>query len=139
MDKIVSKILIVFIIFLFLNSTSNAITWKELKTSTGAIFSIDIDSIKDDGEYYYYNLQIPALKNKDFEIVTIQSAKKTPFSARIAFYSLSNYQNLQGDYQNITKNKTENLEAVTYESRVYSAYKFVKKYFQKTNIQIKVQ
>ena len=57
----------------------------------------------------------------------MQAQKSTPFCARIKKYNLSEYGKLKGDYANITKEMTQSLEPITYESRAYAAYKAVKK------------
>ena len=59
-------------------------------------------------------------------VITMQAQKSYPFSARINYYKPSRYEQLNGDYENITLKMTKNLEPVTYESRAYAAYKKVK-------------
>jgi len=132
-------ITVIFLLVYFLgNLPCFAIDWRELKTPSGIEFLIDLDSLLNKNGYYFYNLKIPSMQNKDFEVITIQSSKNNAFSARIAFYSSVEYDKLLGDYQNITKNQTKKLEMVSYDSRVYTAYNFVKKYFGIDDLQIKI-
>lgn len=125
------KIFLIFILFFMANSVF-AINWIDLKSANGNIVSLDIDSIKEDKNYYFYNIKMNTTPTESI-VITMQSAKLTPFCARIKYYKPSQYEKLNGDYENITLNKTTKLEPVTYESRAYAAYKKVKEIIKDKN------
>lgn len=111
------------IIILLLLSTVSAfaIDWEILKSKGGNVFELDKDSIKEKNGYYFFNIKV-STDNQEDVVITMQSQKSHPFSARINHYKLYDYENLNGDYENITKNITKQLEPVSYKSRAYSAY-----------------
>ena len=104
-----------------------AINWVDLTTPLGKSVALDKDSIVESDGNYFYNIKYKNANNANYTVVTIQSGTVHPFSARIKFYSLNDYENLKGDYDNITLNKTKKLEAVTYDSVVNTCYREVKK------------
>ena len=119
-------IFILTFILTFSNSVF-AIDWLELTTPLGKSVALDKDSIVENDGYYFYNIKYKNSNNSYYTVVTIQSGIVHPFSARIKFYPLSEYESLKGDYSNITVNKTKKLEAVTYDSVVNTCYREVKK------------
>ncbi len=123
-----NKLLILLLALSFLNPTY-AITWLELKTPHGRQVFLDKDSLKEFSGYYFYNIKFKDSHGYDL-VVTMQSGKLTPFSARIKSYKPSQYESLNGDYENITANMTKNLEPVTYESTVNTCYKQVRNIMQ---------
>ena len=66
----------------------------------------------------------------------MQSGVVHQFSARLKVYKPSEYDALDGDYQNITKNFTKNLEMITYDSIVNTCYKEVKRIMEKPQIPV---
>jgi len=112
---------------LFLFNSAYAIDWQSLNSPSGKTIYLDKDSIKEYKGYYFYNIKYKNSTNNNYTVVTIQSAIKHPFSARIKFYPLLEYENLKGDYGNITLNMTKDLEAVTYNSVVNTCYLEVKR------------
>ena len=104
-----------------------AINWIDLTTPLGKSVALDKDSIVELDGNYFYNIKYKNANNAYYTVVTIQSGMVHPFSARIKFYSLNDYENLKGDYDNITLNKTKKLEAVTYDSVVNTCYREVKR------------
>ncbi len=102
-----------------------AINWVLVQSASGGIVYLDTDSIKEYNGYYFYNIKVDTSMNES-TVITMQAQKSYPFSARINYYKPSRYEQLNGDYENITLKMTKNLEPVTYESRAYAAYKKVK-------------
>lgn len=113
-----------------------AIYWESVTTPLNKTAYLDTDSITEYSRYYFYNIKVFNEYINDFSVITIQSAKTNPFSARIKTYSVGEYEKLKGDYNNITANITQNLEPVTYESQVNSCYKRVKEIKSKEKIDI---
>lgn len=124
-----SIFLIIFVFTLFLTQTSYAIEWITLKSTSGNEVKLDKDSIKEYNHNYFYNIKLKT-KNNEEKIITIQSSVGHSFSARIKYYTPKEYEDLDGDYENITKNITKDLEPVSIESRVYACYKEVHKLMQ---------
>lgn len=112
--------------FLLLLSPVFAITWEKLTTPMGAVVYLDTDSITQNDGYYFYNIKFKTSGRKNYTVMTIQSSHSRPFSARIQSYSEAQYDELKGDYENITKNETAQLEPVTYQSTVHTCYKRVR-------------
>lgn len=122
---------IVFSLLLTLNGAF-AIDWIDLKSPKGNGVSLDKDSIREYDNYYFYNIMLE-LDNHKKTVITIQSSKATLLAARTKYYTIEEYTNLNGDYENITKNKTSKLEAVTYDSRVNTCFREVKKIIEQKN------
>ena len=110
-------------LFLSINSVF-AIDWVDLKSKSGNTVSLDIDSIVEFQGYYFYNVKMYT-NGLDDAIVTMQCRTTHPFCARLKTYKSSQYQELKGDYSNITNLMTQKLEPVTFESRAYAVYKKV--------------
>ena len=115
------------VVFSFLFCQAYAVEWVNLTTPLGKSVALDKDSIVKKDGYYFYNIKYKNAHNSLYTVATIQSGILHPFSARIKFYPLEEYEKLNGDYENITLNKTKNLEAVTYDSVVGTCYREVKK------------
>ena len=113
--------------FSFLFCQAYAVEWVNLTTPLGKSVALDKDSIVKKDGYYFYNIKYKNAHNSLYTVATIQSGILHQFSARIKFYPLEEYEKLNGDYENITLNKTKNLEAVTYNSVVGTCYREVKK------------
>lgn len=120
------------VLFSLLISPVFAINWVLVQSKSGSIVYLDVDSIKEYNGYYFYNIKVDTSPSESI-VVTMQSQKSYPFSARINYYKPSRYEQLGGDYQNITLKMTRNLEPVTYESRAYAAYKKVKQIINDKN------
>lgn len=105
-------------------SPAFAIDWQDISKNNTKLF-LDKDSIIEYNNYYFYN--ILTTKNNGEEIViTMQFQKTHPFGARVKYYTLTEYNKLDGDYDNLTKNITSRLEPVSFESRAYTSYRKVK-------------
>ena len=63
----------------------------------------------------------------------MQSKTNRPFCTRIEHYKLAQYESLNGNYSNITKNMTKKLEPVPYESTAYAAYREVNNIMKSKN------
>lgn len=118
------KIFLVTVLFLFINPVF-AIEWLNLKSASGNMFALDVDSITELNGYYFYNLKVYT-NGLDDIVVTMQSKISSSFSTRIEHYKLSQYEKLEGNYKNISKNMTDRLEPVPYQSSAYAAHKKVK-------------
>lgn len=105
---------------------SFAIQWLNVETPLGRKAYIDLDSITEYKSYYFYNIKFKNKENGDFVIMTMQSSKHSPMSARVKAYTEEEYKLLDGDYNNITNNIKTELEPVTYQSVVNTCYKKVK-------------
>ena len=103
----------------------------ELTSPRGRIVYLGKDSITKQDGYYFYNMKFLDPKFDDFVILTMQSGVKHQFSARLKAYKPSEYESLNGDYENITKNMTQNLEMVTYDSIVNTCYRKIKELMEK--------
>lgn len=120
------KKLVLLFILLLCTTSAYAINWQPLYSRTGIKTSyLDIDSIKKTDKYYFYNIKY-VVNSGETVVITIQSSLSTSFSARIKLYSLDDYTNLNGDYENITANQTTKLEHAEFGSVVSQAYKYVK-------------
>lgn len=105
---------------------ASAIKWDTLYSPAGSTVYLDVDSITEFDNYYFYNIKFQKYNSKDFMVLTIQSAIAHPFSARLKLYTEAEYESLKGDYENITAHMTKKLEPVTYQSSVNTCYKRVK-------------
>ncbi len=119
------------ILFLLLIAPVYAIDWTDVVSVKGRHALVDKDSIKEFKGYYFYNIKFANKNPDDVVVITMQSSIKRAFSARTKSYTPSQYDALNGDYDNITSNYTENLEPVTYDSLAYACYKKVKEIQQK--------
>lgn len=125
------KIFLVTVLFLFINPVF-AIEWINLKSASGNMFALDVDSITELNGYYFYNLKVYT-NGLDDIVVTMQSKISSSFSTRIEHYKLSQYEKLEGNYKNISKNMTDRLEPAPYESSAYAAHKKVKEIMSTKN------
>lgn len=125
------KIFLVTVLFLFINPVF-AIEWLNLKSASGNMFALDVDSITELNGYYFYNLKVYT-NGLDDIVVTMQSKISSSFSTRIEHYKLSQYEKLEGNYKNISKNMTDRLEPAPYESSAYAAHKKVKEIMSTKN------
>ena len=130
------KICCILFLLLFIQNISLAINWKSVTTPKGRIAYVDLDSIIEFNNYYFYNIKFQNPNQTNYTILTIQSAKSHPLSSRLKAYSEEEYKALDGDYNNITKNMTTSLEPVTFESVVNTCYKVVKDHFSLTSSNI---
>lgn len=118
------KKIFLFLSVLIITNPCFAINWVDITTPKNKIIALDLDSIKEYQNYYFYNVKMYTNGSDDI-VITMQSQKAHPFCARIKHYKLSQYIQLNGDYENITREMTTKLEPVSYESRAYAAYKKV--------------
>ena len=125
------RIILSLLVFLVTNPIF-AIDWLNLKSESGSMFALDLDSVKEFNGYYFYNLKVYTIGQEDL-VVTMQSSINSAFSKRIEFYKLSQYETLNGNYENITKKMTDQLEPVSFESSAYMAHKKVKEILGKNN------
>lgn len=114
------------ILFMLLMTPVYAIDWVDVVSVNGRHALVDKDSIKEHKGYYFYNIKFANKSPDDVVVITMQTSMKRAFSARIKAYTPSEYDSLNGDYNNTLLNYTENLEPVTYDSLVYACYKKVK-------------
>ena len=130
------KINFIFLALFIIQSCAFAVDWVTVSTPLGKTAYLDKDSITEFDNYYFYNIKvINEVTGKD-SVITVQSGRSKPFSARIKAYNPDEYEKLQGDYSNITMNITKNLEPVTSFSIVNSCYKKVKEIMDLDKIQI---
>ena len=116
--------------------SAHAISWQEVESLSKTVAFIDVDSIKEYNNYYFFNIQVKNTATGENVVITLQSAKSSAFAARIKAYTIEEYNALNGDYGNITNNMTDNLEPTTYYSTAYACSKWVKykKIRENTNI-----
>ena len=119
------KILSILFLFFICQNFSLAIDWYQVQTPLNRVAYVDLDSITQFKNYYFYNIKFQNPGNSEFIILTMQSSKFSPLSARIRTYNEEEYKSLNGDYKNITSIVKSSLEPVTYESVVNSCYKVV--------------
>lgn len=115
---------IILIICCFFLSNAFAIDWQDISKNDKKLY-LDKDSIVEYNNYYFYNI-LTTQKNGEEIIITMQFQKNHPFGARVKYYKIAEYNKLNGDYENITKNITNRLEPVAFDSRAYISYKKVK-------------
>lgn len=120
------RFLLILLLFLMSQNVSNAINWVRVETPMGRVAYVDSDSITPYKHYYFYNIMFQNPGNPEFVIMTMQSSKSSPLSARVKAYTEAEYKALNGDYSNITNIVKPNLEPVTYQSVTNTCYKFVK-------------
>ena len=120
------------ILFLLLFSPVFAIDWVSVENQNNNVLYLDKDSITQFKNYYFYNIKTTQ-ENGEEVVITMQSQKSHPFCARVKYYTLQNYNSLNGDYSNITSNLTTRLEPVAYKSRAFAAYKKVAQIMQEKN------
>jgi len=120
------KIILTFLICAITTTCANAIQWEKRTSTFGRVVYLDIDSIKETSDYFFYNIKFRYENNENYIILTMQSKKTNPFSARIKAYTENEYNSLEGDYDNITANQTDKMEPVTFDSIVYACYRRVK-------------
>ncbi len=131
---------ILFALFAFVFGLNvHAITWQEVQTLSKTVAFIDVDSIKEHNNYYFFNIQVKNTSTNENVVITLQSAKNSAFAARIKAYTVAEYNSLQGDYENITNNMTENLEPTTYYSTAYACSKWVKYQKMRENTKITIE
>ena len=119
------KNLLFFISSLFLFNSAFGIEWVSIKGKNGHEAALDIESITEKNNYYFYNLKVYT-NGLDDIVVTMQSKKNSAICSRINYYKLAEYTKLKGDYENITNKMSNQLEPVDYASVAYAAYKKVK-------------
>lgn len=125
MKTLLKKILLLFFVSA-LNISAYGIEWVKVTAPSGRVGYVDSDSIIETDRYYFYNVKMNSENGKDEVVVTIQSGIRTPFSAKLNFYTIENYEALKGDYENIKAKETRNLQPVTYFSFMYAIYSKVK-------------
>ena len=128
LQRTIKIFFLLFLIFLLFQE-AYAIDWIKLNCPNGRVVYLDSDSIKQEDNYYFYNIKFKDMHGFDV-VVTMQSAIHKPFSARLNVYKIAQYEELNGDYDNIASRKTTKLEPVTYTSTVYTCYKKVKEILQ---------
>ncbi|MBQ8475951.1 hypothetical protein IJ531_02705 [bacterium] len=129
------RYILILLFLIFLTAPSFAINWVEIKAPNGSYASLDTDSIKEEKNYYFYNIKIVNLYTNETIVVTMQSGIRSALSARINFYKLKQYEALNGDYEHILDKYTRSLEPVEYGSIVYACYSKVKSLMQQAQIQ----
>ena len=112
---------------LFLVSFINpifAINWVDVPNFKNKDIQLDTESIQHIDNYLFFNIKMLNTMKTQYRVLTIQSAFKHPYCKTISNISLEEYNSLNGNYQNITSNKTEKLEMAVYGSIAHSAYIF---------------
>lgn len=123
---ILKKIILLFFILFVCRNSALAINWQPIYNFSRQVCSyLDVDSIKKTDKYYFYNIKY-VVQSGETVVITIQSSLASSFSARIKVYSIADYENLNGDYENITANQKSKLEHAEFGSVVSHAYKYVK-------------
>ena len=120
------RFLCLFMVLYLINVNAFAIDWVNLVSPNGRAVALDKDSISEVDGYYFYNIKFVNNNRTNPTIVTMQSGVSHPFSARIRTYEENEYNALEGDYRNITLNKTSKLEPVTYNSIVNTCHRAVR-------------
>ena len=123
------------ILLLYLLLTVNscfAIDWVNTTTPKGESYAIDKDSITEKNNYLFYNIKINSSNSEDV-IVTMQCQKSHPFCTRSKYYKSKQYNELNGNYINITTNMTNRLEPIPYTSLAYASYKKAKNIINENN------
>ena len=120
------RVLFSALLLLLAQSSSYAINWVQVTTPLNRVAYLDSDSITEYKSYYFYNIKFQNPNESNYTILTMQSSKSSPLSARLRAYTEEEYKALNGDYQNITNNLKTTLEPVTFESVVNTCYKQVK-------------
>lgn len=118
----------IFLLIFTLNIVSiptYSINWERLVSGANREVFLDKDSITQEEGFYFYNIKFINTHTNLPAIITMQTQISHPFSARIKSYTIDEYTSLNGDYINITKNKTKDLELVTYKSIVYACYNYI--------------
>ena len=121
------KRLLVFLVLILFQGLTPAISWVDVTTPNNRRAYLDKDSITEFSGYYFYNIKFQNPGESDFVVMTMQSSKSSPLSARLKAYTVQEYDSLAGDYSNITKNMKSSLEPVTYQSVVNTCYREVKR------------
>jgi len=132
------RYLFLLVLLIFTINQAQAIEWLRVEAKNGGIAQIDLDSIKEYKNCYFYNIKVYNSYTKDYVIITMQSRIKTPLSARIKYYKPDEYEQLNGDYENITLNYTNKIEPVEYGSIAYACYSKIKSIMASKQIQISI-
>ena len=132
------RVFLILFVFLMLSSFSYAIEWKSITAPNGSNAYLDIDSIEEYKNYYFYNIKILNYYTKENVVVTLQSRMVGGLSARINYYKPDEYNHLKGDYEHITDNYSSNLEPVEYGSVVFACYSYVKSLVGAKKIQLEI-
>ena len=122
------KVLFILLSFIFTQSVCHAINWQEVQSQYKNIAYVDMDSIKEEKDSYFYNIKFLNKITNNYVVLTVQALKSNPFCARLKAYTLEEYESLNGDYENITNKATKDFETITYQSVMYACYKKVKNF-----------
>ena len=129
--------LILVLLVVTINSAS-AINWVNIEAKNGSRAQLDTDSITEYDNCYFYNIKVYNIYTKEYVVITLQSRRRSPLSARIKYYKVSEYENLNGDYEHITDNQTDKTEPVEYGSVVYACYNEVKSIITSRQIKLSI-
>lgn len=99
-----------------------AVNWVDVPNLKKQDVQIDSDSIRHINNYLFFNIKILNSMKTQYRVLTIQSAFKHPYCARISNVSYDEYVSLNGNYDNIANNSTDKLEMAIYGSVAHSAY-----------------
>lgn len=132
------RIFLILVLLIFTMHPAQAINWVNVEAKNGSRAQLDVDSIIEYNRCYFYNIKVFNEYTKEYVVITIQSRKRTPLSARVKYYKTSEYENLKGDYDHITDNYTIKTEPVEYGSIVYACYNEVKSIMASRQIQISI-
>ena len=77
------KILFVVFFCLFIQNISFGIDWVQVVTPLNRVAYVDSDSITEFKNFYFYNIKFQNPNESFYTILTIQSSKSSPLSARI--------------------------------------------------------
>ena len=121
---------------MFLIMPVYAVEWINVTAPNGHSAELDVDSIKEYGHYYFYNIKVLNKHTDKMVVITMQSRKIGGLCARIKYYDLSEYENLNGDYENITKNHTNKLAIMEYASVAGACFRKVKSVLSQKQVQV---
>jgi hypothetical protein len=114
-----------------------AINWENYISPNHKEYSIDIDSIKEYRNYIFFNLKVKNVYTKEMNVITLQCMRHASVCARIKYYTMEEYNNSKGEYENITDNMTRSLSPVEYGSVAHSSFTKAKQIMDKDKVQIK--
>ena len=129
----------VILIFAFISAIPvYAIDWHDVYSNTKKCAYVDVDSIKEYKNYYFYNIKVLNVHTNEFVVITMQSKKTGTLSARIKYYKPDEYADLNGEYEHITDNMSKKLEPVKYGSVAYACYSYVKYLMASRQLKIEI-
>lgn len=130
------KNLVLIIFCLICSQSVFAIEWVTVEAPNGSNALLDLDSIREYKKYYLYNIKVLNKHTNENVVITMQSNSKNGLTSRIKYYSVQKYNDLNGDYENMTNNITRSFEPMQFGSVAHSCYLKVKSIIESNKIQI---